>query len=416
MTDTALAVADQGVRSPASVEGCGLLLNLLRGRSSSTISELSAAMGLSRSTVMQRLEYLLERGLVLNEPGANGSRGRPAVLSRFNPTAGVVLAAQIGMTGSRLAATDLVGELLAERFIPSDVPAGPDQMLADLETTFDELLEETGQAPADVAGIGVGIPSSVELLTYSRSLGLPGEAWNRSYFEQSLRERYGAPVFLDLDVNLLALAERRQGWPDSEVFICVKLGTLINASIVVNGKPVHGTSSLAGELGHLKVSGSTVPCSCGSVGCLDAVASGNALVKQLAAAGFAVTHVSDVVSLATLGHPEAVLAIRNAGRQVGEVLASVVNLLNPGVITTWGYLTDAEAPLFAGIREGLYQTALPGSSERLELRRTALGAFAGVRGAAMMVIDEVLAPGAVDRLVLQGSWSGAWSEIAKAPA
>lgn len=75
---------------------------------------------------------------------------------------------------------------------------------------------------------------------------------------------------------------------------------------------------------------------------------------------------------------------------------------------TWGYLTDAEAPLFAGIREGIYQTALPGSSEQLELRRTGLGNFAGVRGAAMMVIDEVLAPPAIDRLVASHSWAAAW--------
>jgi predicted NBD/HSP70 family sugar kinase len=411
VAENVLTVPDGVTPSPAAAEGTGQLLQLLRNGSGSTIAELAAAMGWSRSTVNQRLDYLLEHGLVTSEQGGNPTRGRPALVCRFAPEAGVVLAAQVGMTGSRLAVTDLAGEILEERFITMDVPAGPAQMLSDVQAALDDLLHASGAAGQDVAGIGIGLPSSVELGTYSRSLGLPGVAWDRGYFAQALRRRYTAPVFLDLDVNLLALAERRKGWPDSEVFVCVKLGTLINAAIVVNGRPVHGLDSLAGELGHLKVSGSTVPCSCGSTGCLDAVASGNALVKQLTGAGFEVRHVSDVVALADQGQPEAVLAVRRAGRQIGEVLASVVNLLNPGVIITWGYLTEAEAPLFAGLREGLYQTALPGSSERVDLRRTGLGDLAGVRGAALMVIDEVLAPPAVDRLVTTHSWAGAWPAV-----
>lgn len=405
MTGQAWAVAEPSVRPVPSTDGAGQLLALIRERGASTITELSAAMGVARSTLIQRLDHLVQQQLVVHEPGANPSRGRPAAVVRFNPGAAVVLGAQVGLTGSRLAVTDLAGEILHERFITTDVPAGPEQLLSDLQVAFDGLVTASGRQRREVAGLGVGIPSAVELGTYARSLGLPGSAWDRAFFERGLGEHYGAPVFLDLDVNLLALAERRLGWPGTEVFVCVKLGTLINASIVVQGRPIQGTDHRAGELGHLKVSGSTVPCSCGSVGCLDAVASGSALVKQLSGAGFDVTHVADVVSLANQGQPEAVRAVREAGRHVGGVLASVVNLLNPAAIVAWGYLTEAETPLFAGIREGLYRTALPGSSEHLELKRTALGDFAGARGAAMRVIDEVLAPDAVDRLVATSSWA-----------
>jgi hypothetical protein len=138
------------------------------------------------------------------------------------------------------------------------------------------------------------------------------------------------------------------------------------------------------------------------------VASGSALVKQIAADGIDVHHVSELVALAKAGHPDAVRVIRDAGRMIGEVLASAVNLLNPSVIVTWGYLTEAEAPLFAGIREGLYQKALPGASRELHLMSAALGELAGVRGAAMSVIEEVVEPSAVDRMILSQSWSDAW--------
>lgn len=406
-----MGMSADSTRSFALVDGSGLVLDLVRGARSTTISAIAAAMGVSRSTVIQRLGFLADHGLIESQIAASGSRGRPAASIRFAATSAVVLAAQIGITGCRLATTDLGGEILCERYVVVDMAAGPDRLLVGLQDGFEAMIAELGRVGADVAGIGIGIPSTLELQNYSRELGLSGAHWDRDYFKHHLWNHFDAPVFLDLDVNLLALAERRKSWPEVEVFVCVKLGTLISAAIVVNGLPIRGASGLAGELGHMKVSGSTTPCSCGSVGCLDAVASGSALVRQLSTAGFAVHHISDVLQLAQQGEPEAVLALRDAGRRIGEAISSVVNVLNPAVVATWGYLTEAETPLFAGMREVVYQMALPSSSAHLKLVRASLGEQAGVRGAAMRVIDRVLEPTAVDRMILTQSWSRAWSEL-----
>lgn len=392
-------------RSPGAVEGAGEILQLIRADGTRTTSGLATAVGVARSTVIQRLDFLTAHDLIAGETVTDGGRGRPAARYAFNPRAAIVLAAHVGLTGCRLAVTDLDGEVLAEGFLDVDLATGADGLLTALQQNFDRLVVDAGADPGRVAGVGVGVPRSVELLGYLHSLGLSGKDWDRSHFHRSLLDRYGAPVFIDTDVNLLALAERRKSWPDAEVFVCAKLGTLIDAALVVNGVPVRGASRLAGELGHVKVSGPPEPCTCGSVGCLDAVASGSALVRQLAAAGYEVTHVSQVVQWAADGVPEAVRALRDAGRYIGEALASVVNLLNPDAIAVWGYLAEAEALLFSGIREGLYAGALPGSSEPLTLVSATLGDLAGVLGAAMLVIDEVLAPAAVDRMLVAGSWA-----------
>lgn len=395
-------------RSPGAADHAGQLLRLLREGTGQTTSELAAALGMARSTTLQRIEALSALGLVEHTAAAGGGRGRPAVLSRFNPDAAVVLAAHVGMTGFRVAVVDLAGVVLADAFVATAVSGGADHLLGAVTEAFDSLLASCARTRSDVAGVGLGLPSAVDLLTFARTgEEVPGD-WDRTRVGTRLRRSFHAPVFVDLDVNLLALAERRKSWPDHEVFVCVKLGTLIDAAIVVNGVPVHGVNGRAGELGHVKVGGAIEPCSCGGLGCLDAVASGSAVVRQLAAAGEEVTHVSQVVALAQQGHPGAVGAVRAAGRHIGTALSSVVNLLNPGVIAVWGYLADAEATLFAGIREGLYQAALPSSSESLALVRTSLGQLTGVRGAAALVIDQVLAPEAVDRLLVSGSWSGAW--------
>lgn len=406
-----MAGSGSTTRSPALVDGSGRLLGLLRKDVGRTISTLATQMGVSRSTVIQRLEFLAAAGLVESEVVSEGARGRPASITKFNPAAGIVLATQIGLTGCRLAATDLSGDVIAEDYIAVEFSTGAAALLRDLEEHFDRMLEPTELASIPVVGVGVGIPSAVELQGYARGLGLAGLDWDRETFRRGLREHFEAPVFLDLDVNLLAMAEWRNSWPDVEACVCVKLGTLIDAAIVVNGAPVRGAAGLAGELGHIKVNGSTTPCSCGSQGCLDAVASGDALVRQLKATGAAVSHVSDVVELAHEGDPRAIMAIREAGRRIGEALSSVVNLLNPAVISTWGYLTDADSPLFAGIREGLYQSALPGSSDSLTLVKTALGDLAGARGAAMLVLDEVLSESAVDRMLVTRSWIEAADDL-----
>jgi glucokinase len=359
-------------------------------------------MGMARSTVLQRLELLAEQELIINEMANSRSRGRPATLAVFNPAAAYVLAAHVGLTGCRLAATDLNGSVLSQHFLDVDLTIGPNGLLEGLESGFEQLTAEANLDPGRLAGIGVGFPRGTELLSYLHSLRLNATDWGREHFHQALQTRYRVPVYIDTDVNLLALAERSRSWPDSEVFICVKLGTIIDAAVIVNGEPIRGASRMAGELAHIKVGDHPEPCTCGGVGCLDAIASGAALVRQLQASGLNVQHVSQVIKMANEGVPIAVHAVRDAGRYIGEALSAVVNLLNPEAIAVWGYLADAEALLFSGIREGIYRGALPQSSEPLTLVPATLGELAGALGASRMVISEVLKPDSVDQILAAG--------------
>ncbi|MBN9188559.1 MAG: ROK family protein [Cellulomonas sp.] len=389
----------------AQLEGSGQLLELIRHGKAVTVTQMAGAMGVARSTILQRLAYLEQWGFVQAEMHVLGGRGRPATVSSFAPASGVVLAAQIGLTGYRAALTDLAGDTLADRFESVEVSVGPAALIDAVIRTFESLLADAGADPDSLAGVGIGIPRTLELQSFARSRG-GGVDWSSAAFREALHARFGVPTFIDLDVNLLALAEQRMSWPDAEVLVCLKLGTLIDSSVVVRGEPVRGADGLAGELGHIKVAGSDQLCTCGSIGCLEAVASGTALVRDLAAAGFEVSHVTDVLRLAADGVPEAMHAVREAGRRIGSAVALVVNLLNPIAVTAWGYLAESQL-LFAGIRETLYGAALAGTTERLELVSTSLGDLAGVRGAALRVIDGVLAPAAIDQTILARSWKRA---------
>ena len=89
--------------------------------------------------------------------------------------------------------------------------------------------------------------------------------------------------------------------------------------------------------------------------------------------------------------------VREAGRTIGEVLASAVSLLNPSVIVIGGSLAMAGDPLLAGVREVVYRRSLPLATANLRIVQASGGERSGIIGAACLVLDEVLAPAAVDR-------------------
>jgi predicted NBD/HSP70 family sugar kinase len=171
---------------------------------------------------------------------------------------------------------------------------------------------------------------------------------------------------------------------------------------VVDGEIYRGVDGGAGDIGHIRLHDrADALCRCGSRGCLAAVASGGALARELAATGVAAASGSDVRDLLAGGHPEAVRLAQEAGRRVGEVLGTVVTLLNPGVLMIAGDL--AGTPFLTGVREELYQRAMPRTTAHLQVITSALGDRAGLLGAAAMVVEELYSPDRADaRLAVQG--------------
>jgi predicted NBD/HSP70 family sugar kinase len=139
-----------------------------------------------------------------------------------------------------------------------------------------------------------------------------------------------------------------------------------------------------------------VVCGCGNVGCLEAVASGGALAARLTALGLPATNSRDVVRHVRDGTPEAVSAVRQAGRDIGTVLATAVNLFNPGIIVIGGDMAQADEALLAGIREVVYQRSTPLATRAIRIVKSALDDRAGVIGAAVIAIESILEPTAID--------------------
>jgi predicted NBD/HSP70 family sugar kinase len=396
----AATMADSGA-SFSTPPGAGMMLNLIRDGSASTRAELVRHTGLARSTVAQRVDTLLAHQLVSEVRGTVSTGGRPPTMLKFNHEAGVVLVADLGATHSRLGVTDLAGAPMAELTIGMDIADGPEPVLTRVQEHFTEMLRKVGREPHAVRGIGVGVPGPVAFDTGQpvNPPIMPG--WDGFSIPDWFAARYDAPVMVDNDVNIMALGEYWVRWRHVEHLLFVKAGTGIGCGIVAGGRIHRGAQGAAGDIGHIGLPDhDDVVCRCGNTGCLEAVAGGRALAQRLSAQGVQAADSRAVVELVRAGHPQAVRAVREAGRGLGAVLAGVVNFFNPTVIVLGGDLAAVHEQMLAGVREVTFQRSLPLATRDLQTVPSQLGDRAGVIGAAVMVIEQVLAPEAVD-LALQ---------------
>ena len=355
----------------------------------------------------QRVGELIDRGLLTERGTGPSTGGRPARRLRFEHGSGTVLVADLGATSVDVALTDLNGTILVHRAEPADIAAGPESILGRVEALFDVLLEEA-PSTAPVWGIGIGVPGPVEFET-GRPVAppiMPG--WDRYPIRERFAARFSVPVWIDNDVNLMALGEWRHGVARGHAnVVFVKLGTGIGAGLISDGQLHRGAQGSAGDIGHIQVSDDpSSVCRCGNIGCLEALTGGAALARDATAAAqegrsprlaelLTVAGRIDAVGVAIAaahGDPVAVELLHEAGRRIGSTLAGVVNFFNPSLIVIGGGVAQAGDLLLAAIRETVYARSLPLATRDLLVQRSSLGPVGGVVGAAAMVIDELFTP------------------------
>jgi predicted NBD/HSP70 family sugar kinase len=367
------------------------LLAILRDGIPRTRAQLAELTGMARSTIASRIDTLTAAGLVAPAGDDVSSGGRPPARVRFNPGSRVVIAIDLGATHGVVALTDLAGSVTvseSRRLLISD---GPEPVLDWALSVATRLYTESGRPPADLIGVGVGVPGPVE-----HSTGLPVNppimpGWDRFDIPAYLRRVFDVPVLVDNDVNLLALGEQALKWPDETDLLFIKVATGVGAGIISGGMLQRGALGTAGDLGHVRVPfGTDTPSHGVQDADLEALASGPAIARALTAAGIPAASSDDVVALARTGNPAVHQAIRQAGRDLGAVVATCVNLLNPSTIVVGGSLSRVGEQLLAGMREVVYQRSTPLATQHLTITQSRSGETGGVIGAAIMVIQRAL--------------------------
>ena len=281
-------------------------------------------------------------------------------------------------------------------------------VLETVVSAVSEVRDAIESASGSVEAVGIGIPCLIDaergiavMATHLPIVDLP--------FGDLLAERVGLPVFVDNDANGAMLAEWRfgaaRGARDAAL---LTLGTGIGGGLVVGGALQRGSQGAGAELGHMVVQADGPRCNgnCPSRGCLEAVASGTALVREarriaaqrprsgLGRARGAGREISGplVTELAHEGDAAAIDALAIVGRWLGVGVANLVNMFNPDVVVIGGGVIAAGELLLGPARAVVAERALSPSREHARIVPARFGAESGMLGAAALALDGLGTP------------------------
>ena len=375
----------------------GELLELIRTGKASTRTDLRRLTGLSRTAVVARVSALVDAGLLLLGEELASTGGRPPGALVFNHDAGVVLGVAVGRSRSQLAVFDLQGRELAGDTRDHGVGIAPEELMPRLAERLGAMLA-TVEPP--VLGIGMSLPGVVDpqrcVSVDSPVMG----GWDGVELAPYFKEFAEAPLFLANDADVLARSELFGTGTKPRNALVVKASTGLGMGVIADGRILPGAIGAAGATGHTRLDAAgDLPCRCGATGCLETIAGGWALVARMAAEGEQgepVDHVRDLVALALQGDSFARGLLRDSGRELGEVLAVAINLLNPAAVVIGGDMAAAFDFYLAGVRESVYRRAAPLATRDLQFLPATHGDRAGVVGCGALALDHVLDPANVD--------------------
>ncbi len=377
------------------------IVNMVRVGDAVTRPEIGRITGLGRGVVAQRVDRAVEMGFLEDAEYAPSSGGRAPRTLRFRAERGRIVVCALGGLHIHVGVTDLDGAILDEAHQAWDISRGPDETLRTATSMVDDLLARGDGTP--VWALVVGLPGPVDFET-GRPVAppiMPG--WNdydvRTVFEQ----RYDAPVWVDNDVNLLAAAERSRRRDEAVDLIYCKVGTGIGAGLVSHGRLHRGANGAAGDMGHVRVPGAEQVCRCGKVGCLEAVAGGWALVRDAGAAiadgatgplaeavasGDTLT-LEKITRAAGRGDALAISLVQASARQVGEAVAALVNMFNPGVIVVGGAVASTGELFLAEVRQRVYELSLPLATRDLAIKTSENDSREPLRGGVDLAKEQL---------------------------
>ncbi len=317
--------------------------------------------------------------------------------------------AQQYIIGVDLGGTNVVGgamaadgsETHAVRSIPTLAESGEDtvaeRIVGLIEAVIDDTLEATGASRDAILGVGIGAPGPLD-----REKGVvivaPNLGWRNFPLRDRISERLGLPATLDNDANCATVGEWWQGAArGGRNVIGMTIGTGIGGGLIIDGKLFHGSSDVAGEIGHTTIDLNGRHCKCGNYGCLEAYASGPAIATRAREVLMREETASLLPSLVG-GNPESITAetvykaaqlgdavaneiVRDTARYLGAGIANLLNIINADVVVVAGGVTLAGDTLFVPLRAEVRRRAFRPAVEATRIVPGELPGTAGVVGA-----------------------------------
>lgn len=341
------------------------VLQALREHGALSRTQIAEVIGLSRTTLSDITSHLLERGAIVvvdTDAETRAGRGRPAERLALDPASGQFMGVDFGHRRVHVAVADASHEIVASgsaRYA-EDV-AWPVRLQVAFEL-IDRMSAESGVHYGALQGVGIGVtgPYPDEPVREDVPHGAAAAEFHRASVDEAFGARFGAPVVVDNNSRLAALAEASFGDGAVEHLLYVRLSDGVGGGLVVGGKLVRGSTGQAGELGHVTVRPRGPVCRCGKNGCLETVASVPAVLAAVRAEGLPVHDLDDLAAAVARAHPAADRVLRDAGAAVGHVLATVALAVNPAEIVVGGQIARVAPVILEQVRATMTYELFPG--------------------------------------------------------
>ena len=291
-----------------------------------------------------------------------------------------VIGVDIGGTKILSAIVDENGNTIKTVRVPSEGKEGRDRILYHLYQTIEELISR------DIMGIGIGTAGQVDPDTGVIVTATPNlKDWAGTPLKDIIEDRFNLPTYVDNDGNVAALGEWWiGGGRGARCLLCLTIGTGIGSGIVYEGKVFRGAKGVGAELGHMSIKYDGIRCNCGGIGCIEAYASGPALMKKLQEKGKFFETPDEIQQAAESGDRIVLEAVKEIGVLLGYAMVSFINIFNPDIILLSGGVSNLGDFLIGPVGDIVDTYALPGGRD-VKIGRAVLGENAGVIGAAALV-------------------------------
>ncbi len=376
------------------------VLNYIRKNGSATKAGLASATGLTFAAIKKILDELESMKLVRCSGVEKSGLGRNSVVYEINGDYGYIVSVYVNRKAIHVAVVNVRGVIISKQKLPMENRELTQQeLIEDILQSVREVIRESGIAEHKFIGLGLGVPGPIDL---ERGLILtPPNMPVLRYLpmREILEAKLALPVYLHKDTNVLALGEYWHGCHNSEhslVYLDVDMG--LGTGMILNGKIHVGADGKAGEYGHVTIDPHGPLCKCGNHGCLEAMGSGLAVLRDFREQLEALPEhplyqkrndlvIADVIGAIQSNDMTAISIVNQAAYNVGIGVANLINFLDPEVVVLGGLCIRNFRGMFDIIsnvaRERIMKNNLAGN-----IVRSQLGMDAGVVGCAEVVIDH----------------------------
>lgn len=364
--------------------------------------EICRLTNMTTPTISRMIDELIEEGWVTDQgQGASIGGKRPHIFS-LNPDATYIMGVDVGRIELKIAIFNLRKEVIGEiKVYPSILEKGEtnEENIRYIKERITQTLSELNVSYTKIKVAGFAIPGLID----SDGCSYTYFTYEGTSIKQVLEKELGIPVFIDNDSKIMAMAEHTfgvaKGIPHA---LCISVNECIGLGMILNSQPYTGYKGMAGEFGHIRISGLNEQCYCGKIGCLETVASGRSIVKTACEAiknnvktaiqtlaGDQEITLDMIIKAARQDDIFAIDLLQKAGEKIGEGISTLIHLFNPQVLVIGGKIADAGELITMPIQQILNKYTLTRLKNQCEIKLSNLNSHSTIMGTLMVVMKNL---------------------------